>query len=100
MYSIRVERLCTLINKGAKIIKNRFSDQYKGAKKSLGNIYDLVHKSSVSMIEEILAPNSTLEHDGNRRISLLQNITNEDETDAKQMDISALIIQDKLVCYN
>ena len=31
---------------GAKVVKNRFDTDYSGPKKSIGNIYDLIHDTS------------------------------------------------------
>lgn len=86
------------INKGAKIISSRFSADYKGAKRNLCSIHDLIHYSSNHLIDEVLKPNH--EHDNvDKRIAILQNIESEDESEDKQMDISSLIVQDKLIYH-
>lgn len=40
--------------KGANILHNRFSGNYKGPKKGVNTIYDLIHDTSKEIVDELL----------------------------------------------
>jgi hypothetical protein len=42
--------------KGATILHNRFSGNYKGPKKGMNTIYDLIHDTSKETVDEFLNP--------------------------------------------
>jgi len=84
---------------GAKVIESRFWIDYRGSRKWINNVYDLIHDTSKNVLDDLLDPNHIDPKDQERRIGILQNITQDDEEEEKQLDVSSLVIQDKLIYF-